>query len=541
MMPDTETDTDAARRAARDEEAARTARHISLRRALLATLAVVVLAVAVRLPLFSFPMGQAAGTTAYVGRHWLAGAIPYRDHWDYHLPASYLMSGLIVRVLGPLPVRCRLAMMAIDFATLLLVYWFVRQWCNRTEALAAAALCGFFGGAVLVQGDCLDPEHGMTFLIAASMLAALRSKGRRWPWVALSGLAGGLAMCVRPVAALYVAALVVWLIATNGGSKSRLMRWVVRPAVMLMFAAVPAACFVAYFWHQGALADLWRNLAVYNLRYRVPVLTWPYTRRNLLAAWALAPEQAALWLFAGGWVIHAFSLGFRRETGLVALWGSASVVAAMLARRVDLVHFLQTVPPLAIGAALAVTNPSEPFLQRDERGRIETRSAMLAVFAVALALGFLYTERRAYLDRASRSEISTDKAAAEVATLIRRRTTPRDKIYVWGSRPQIYVIAKRRAAHRLFYNRELNRDRDEGRATKFFDPKVYNDIFLTLVRERPCFVVTTEEYVAEDINRLGPIAPWFYYMREHYDLWRIVDASPYSFTIFARKDRVYDK
>jgi len=204
---------------------------------------------------------------------------------------------------------------------------------------------------------------------------------------------------------------------------------------------------------------------------------------------------------------------------------------------VDLVHFLQTVPPLAIGAGLAVTNPSEPFLKRDAAGRIETRSAMLGVFAVALALGFLYTERRAYVGRASRSEVSTDRAAAEVATLIRRRTTYRDKIYVWGTRPQIYVIAKRAAAHRFFYNRELNRDRDDRRAVKFFPPEVYNDIFLTLVREQPCFVVTTEEYVAEDINRLGPIAPWFHYMREHYDLWKIVDATPYSFTIFARKDR----
>jgi hypothetical protein len=214
----------------------------------------------------------------------------------------------------------------------------------------------------------------------------------------------------------------------------------------------------------------------------------------------------------------------------------------MLARRVGTADFHQVVPPFAIGAALAVTNPSERFLKRDEQGRLATSSALLGVFAVALFLGFLYTERRAYLDRASRVEVNTDKAAAEVATLIRRRTSWRDRIYVWGTRPQIYVIAKRGAAHPAFYNRELNIDRlFRGEDDRFFDPGVYQDIFLTLVREQPPFVVTTEEYVAEDIDRLGPIAPWFYYMREHYDLWKIVDATPYSFTIFARKDRVYDE
>jgi len=530
--------------AAPDEEVARAARQMSRRHALLWMLLVVVLMVLVRLPLFSFPMGQAAGTAAYIGRRWIARQIvevPYRDMWDYDAPATYLMGGLIVRLFGPSAVRCRLAMMALDLGTVLLVYWFMRQWCNRTEAVVAAGLCGFFGGAILVQGDCLGPEHPMAFCVVLSMVAALHSKGRRWVWVALSGLAGGAAVCFRPLAWVYVAGLMVWLVATNGGSKSRLVRWLVRPAVLLYFATIPIACFVLYFWWAGALDDFWRNLVVHTWRYRMPVWTWEFIRRNLRVPWVLAPEQVALWLFAGGWAVHAFSTGFRRETGLVALWGAVSVAAALLARRVSTVHFLQVVPPFAIGAALAVTNPSERFLKRDVRGRLETSSALLGVFAVALLLGFLYTERRAYLGRASRVEVSTDKAAAEVAALIRRRTNWRDKIYVWGTRPQIYVIAKRGAAHPAFYNRELNIDRDPRRQAKFFTPDVYQDIFLTLVREQPPFVVTTEEYVAEDIDSLGPIAPWFYYMREHYDLWKIVDANPYSFTIFARKDRVYDE
>ena len=528
-----------------DEESARAARRMSRRAALLWMLAVLALMAVVRLPLFAFPMGQTAGTVAYVGRRWIAHQIvevPYRDMWDYEAPGTYLMAGLAVRLLGPSAVRCRLAMMAIDLGTVLLVYYFVRQWCNRTEAVVAAGLCGFFGGAIFVQGDCLGAERPLAFLLVLSMVAALHSKGRRWTWVALSGLAVGLAVCFRPIAWLYVVALMVWLVATNGGSKSRLMRWVVRPGVLLAFAAVPVALVVLYFWWAGAFEDFWRNLVVHTWRYRMPVFTRQYIARNLRVAWVLAPEQVALWLFAGGWAIHAFSMGFRRETGLVALWGVVAVVAAMGARRVDTVHFHQVVPPFAIGAALAMTNPSERFFKRDERGRLATTSALLGAFAVALFLGFLYTERKAYLERSSRVEVNTDKAAVEVATLIRRRTTWRDKIYVWGTRPQIYVIAKRGAAHPAFYNRELNIDRlyrDE--ASRFFDPSVYQEIFRTLEREQPPFVVTTEQYVAEEIEKLGPIAPWFYYMREHYDLWKIVDATPYSFTIFARKDRVYDE
>lgn len=524
------------------EEAARQARSIGRSRALLWMLVVLSLFVAVRLPLFSFPMGQQAGMAAYVGRRWVAGEVAYKAAWDYQMPATYVMAGAIIRVLGPSAARCRVAMMAIDLAAALLVYYFVRHWRNRTEAVAAAGLCAFFGGAILVQGGCLGAEHPMAFCIVLAMFAALHSKGRRAMWVAVSGLAVGAACCFRPVAVVYLVGLLLWLVASNGEAESRLSRWLARPLILVLAALVPMAWFAGYFMWMRAFDDFWRSVVVHTWRYDMPVFTRPFIVRNLQALWVLAPEQAALWLFAGGWAVHAFSMGFRRETGLIALWGSASIVASLLARNVETMHFLQTVPPLAIGAALAVTNPSEKLIARNAQGRLETRTAMLGVFAAALALGFLYTETRAYLQQASRNEMSTDRAAVEVATLIRQRTSWRDRIYVWGTRPQIYVLAKRAAAHPAFYNRELNVDRlRRAEGNRFFSPGVHRDIYLTLVRTPPPFVVTTEEYLPEDIEKLGPIKDWFYFMREHYELWQVVDAKPYAFTIFARKDRLYDQ
>jgi hypothetical protein len=199
-------------------------------------------------------------------------------------------------------------------------------------------------------------------------------------------------------------------------------------------------------------------------------------------------------------------------------------------------HFLQTVPPLAIGAALAVTNPSEPFFQRDARGRLETRSQMLLLFAVALALGFLYTERHAYLGHVRAGEMSTDRAAAHIAEIIREQTDEGEPIYVWGTRPQIYILADRPAAHRIFYNRPLN---IEEQVNDFFGPDVFEDIYETLVATSPRFFVTTEQYVEDEehIARLGPMAPWFFYVRARYQLWGDpIQAEPYWFTIFARDD-----
>jgi len=546
-----------------DEDAARAARRLSHRRALYWMLAVVALAVAVRLPLLAFPMGESAGTAAYVGQRWLDGAVPYRDAWDYRAPGLYLLSGIIARRIAPLtasaeegvlrlfqgskamrvrvgeaiPETGRLVALAIDLATVLLVYQFVRRWCKRTEAVVAAGVCAFFGGAMRVQGDCLDPQHAMTLFVALSMLAALRSDGQRWPWLALSGLAAGLATCFEALAVLYLLALMAWVVATNGGSRSGLTRWVLRPAVMLLAGAAPVGAFVLYFWLHGALGELWRSAVVYNVLYRwLPLAAGE--ARHWSAIRSLAPEQGALWLFAIGWVLHAFSMGFGRETGLVALWGVVAVAAAMATRRVETSHFFQAVPPLAIGAALALTNPSEPFLQRDARGRIETRSALLLVMAGALAFGFLYVEWRVYLAQAASDELTTPRAVFTVADLIHDNTWRRDPIYVFGWHPQIYVLADRPAAHRYFYSSPLVVS--ERLRKEYFGPNVFSDILGKLKKEEPPFIVAVTGFLPADLDRerLAPEVKWSEFIRKRYVPWKVLDVGKTTFTVYAREDHV---
>ena len=544
------------------EDEARAARQVSRRRAFHQMFIVVGLAVLVRIPQLRFPMGVTAGTAAYVGQQWLErGAVPYRDAWDYHAPGHYLLCGAAVRWVAPvvaraeqwlarvaaghhgsvlrvtvgeaMPEACRAVMLAVGLATMFVVYRFVRRWSGRTEAVTAAGLCGFFTGTLLVQGDCLEAAEGMTLFVAVAMWAAVRSEGRRALWLAVSGLAAGVAACFEPLAVVYVAALLLWVAAANGGV-GRLKRWVLRPSVLLIGAALPVACVAAYFWRHGALDALWRNAVVYNALYR-----WlPMAHRTPSSQWqtirAMAPEHGALWLFAGGWALHAFSMGFRRETGLVALWGLASLVATFAVRQVVPAHFLQTVPPLAVGAALALTNPTERLLARDERGRVEARSAVLVLLALVFVAAFVYAERRAYLAQVSRKDLSTDQAAERVADMIRDHTMPGHSIYVWGVGPQVYVLADRPAAHRMFYNRPLN---VAWLVREFFGEGIFEEIYWKLVREQPVFIVTTEEFLPDEPEPRGPMRDLFRFLREHYDLWQIVDAKPYSFAIYARKDR----
>jgi len=523
-------------------------------------LVVVAVAMAVRLPLAAFPMGSSAGTVAYVGQRWLEGAVPYRDAWDHEPPGLYLLSGLVVRCLAPvgaaveqglvrifvgggvrittgeaMPESCRLAMLAIDLAALLLVYRLVRLWCGRREAVVAAGICGFFGGAFLVQGDCLAAGPPVSCLAVLAMLAALRSGGSGVAWLALSGLACGFAACFDLLALFYALAVALWAAASGEGSAAR--RWLARPAAVLGAALVPLAAFAAYFWWRGALGDLWRDAVVYNVLYR----WFPVATRTPSFHWqtlrSLAPEQGALWLFAGGWAAHAFSMGFSRETRLVALWGLTALAAALINRQVAPPDFLPTVPPLAIGAALAVTNPSERFLSRDARGRLATSSVVLALLLAGMVAGFLYTEWRAFRAHGARTELSAERAAAAVADIIRGRTRPGQPIYVWGAGPQVYVLADRPAPHRVFYNRPLN---VPWVVDEFFGgPAVFEEITEALQRAQPQFFVTLRASLPGEPTREGPLREWFQFMLEekNYDLTGHTRGETGPYVLFVRRER----
>ena len=502
---------------------------------------VVVLAVTalIRVPTFSFPMGQMAGTVGYVGRGWLSGRIPYRDAWDFQAPGLYLAAGLIIRTVRPDTLALRLTMLGLDLATLLLVYTLVRHWCTRIEALMAAAIFGVFSGGLLVVGDCLEPGPPMNFLFVLAFLALLRSEGRKLGWLVLCGLALGLAVTIRLTAVVYPLAVALWLPFTRSGSERRLARWGARALIVLVAAAVPFACFAAYFAAKGAWGDLVDGAILYNMLFR-----WLFGSRriwgqNFRTLLGVIPEQGVLWFFAGGWLIHAYSVGFRRQTALVALWCVVAAAASVFTGRVDHTHFVQTVPPFAIAAALAVTNPSERLLRRDRGGRLETNSSVLILLTVVLLLGLIYTERRILRARSASRDLSTDRAAVAVARRIREHTNWREPIYVWGSRPQIYLLARRAAAHRFFYNWPLNQ---RPQLNYYFDvihPRTIEDIATSLRRIEPVFIVTTHNYVREKerVRSLGEIGPLFEHIHDHYELWYIEDAEPYSFAVFIRDDR----
>jgi hypothetical protein len=156
---------------------------------------------------------------------------------------------------------------------------------------------------------------------------------------------------------------------------------------------------------------------------------------------------------------------------------------------------------------------------------------MLVLFALMLVGGFLYAEQRTYTSDEARERLHSDRAAADVARLIKARTNPLDAIYVWGNSPQIYVLANRPAAHRIFFRRPLN---SPHVVRDYFGQDIVGDIFESLRRREVPFFVTTETAVLnEDI--VGE------FLSGGYVLWGEPDEPPPEwYAIFARADRFGD-
>ena len=221
------------------------------------------------------------------------GFIPYRDIHDPNLPGTYAVQWLVVHTLGPGDLAWRM------YDVLL-------------AAIAAAAMCliagpayrlaGLFAGSLflLLHGRDGIAELGqrdllMTVLLllsTASLTCGLRT--RRLLLVAVAGLLSGMAVTVKPTAALSFLAMLVFLAISAGNSPWPRRRLLAAGLISLFLAPLVAAAALYRVHALRAFAGTLTGLDRYhNSLFQVPVtyfLTHPIPS-SLLAltlAWLAA-------------------------------------------------------------------------------------------------------------------------------------------------------------------------------------------------------------------------------------------------------------
>ncbi|MBI1873536.1 MAG: hypothetical protein HYS05_06570 [Acidobacteria bacterium] len=518
-----------------------------------------------RVPSLAQPAGADQGLYAYVGQRIASGEFPYRDAWDQKPPAIHYTYALMF-ALWPRDAVVAAADLLTAAAVAVLLVALGRRMKGRLAdggGGLAAILFLLFGnpvytrlGGVRIRSQC---ETFIALAVAAAVLALVKSLGvgQDWAhgrrqdnlrWSLAAGCLLGIAFIYKYNALVYAAlvpAAVVWLLLRQPGADVE-----TTTTERLVFSglgfAIPTALMLALFGLAGALPDLYEATVRYNLQYSGETYAGPAGFIRYLLTFPIGEARVdVLWLLGGaGCLVLLLTAGENPAFLLAPMWTAVACLSiAINGSRGLPQYFVQAAPALALSAGLAgalVWN----------RTIWPARVVLVALVAIAAwrvtpfdkAIDYtLYDLKRlegrtsedVYLSRfggersAERAEKYLALDQAKLGALLQAKTSPTDKVLIFGFSSGAYVQAHRQSASRFFWSRPVIVEFNAGK--RGYGPQGLLD---DLKASRPRLVVLQRnDWELEGIDsagyflKHGALSGWLRAEYEHagelnvYDIW----------------------
>lgn len=497
-----------------------------------ALLAVLVLAVVIRIPSLWEPIGSDRAIGAVVGEALRRGWVLYRDIWDQHTPLAYYIHAAGQMLFGRSTRTVDLLDLLWTLANALALYGLGRRWQGRRVALLAAGFYVLFSDSTAFNYATagtwtlkVKPEGLMLLPLAVGLHATLRAvapaERRSSLWWGVAGLALGFAAALKPVAVLFL--VVVWpvLLVAAGKAPGRKLSSATRHTLWLgggsllaqLVYLIPTAA-------QGTLRDFWQAVVLYNLG--------PYSKiglsrtRFLEVSVLIGKETFGLWLLAAAGVLWILRRERRLGNWLIVGWGLLSGAILVLQNKFFSYQYLPLLPPLCLLAACGVVQLWRWAGRWRGGGVAWAWRALLVLLLLANVAQFARTNGPYYsrfLQFASgRVDADTFYAAFHtyprhysypadkaVADWVRERTRPDEPLGTlggYGATP-IWLAERPPAARYVF-------------TYPFFHPQVADDPLIRRMRaelladlqaSRPPYIVLFQPL--EEFQPFGPLYEWF--------------------------------
>src|SRR5437867_7134086 len=411
---------------------------------------IIALVVILRLPtLLPSLYNSDEGYYGIIAHDTLDGGTFYRTAVDTKPPGIYYIYVAVFKVAG------KNNLLAVHILAILVVAataLVVRRIGARVGDDWAGAWSGI-GYAVFVHayrpGDTLgaNSEIFASLPLAMSVLAFLQAEKKpAWSLMFLSGALVGVATLIRQPSAVNLGVLLAclvygWLI-SRSHSFARVLA--AGSGVVIGFIAVIAAL-AWYYQLQGNLHDAYLWAWAFAIRYVGSETTFAYVLKRLVTVHlAVILLSGLLWYFGILQVVETLRSFWRRkpvppEAILLVLWFGLSYLAIFIGWRFPGHYHLPVLPPLSILAGEAFSRfvaEERRYSQRRWRW-IRTGIVGAAALPAIIFLTVAFVGRTRMLN------------FLPTVQLIVKETRPNDRIFVWGSRPQLYSFSGRRMATRF--------------------------------------------------------------------------------------------
>jgi hypothetical protein len=425
---------------------------VSRRAELALAVAIAALVVAIRAPLWDLPLERDEGEYAYIAWRMGHGEMPYRDAFDQKPPGVFLAYRLALALPVEDPVAAIRALAALfSAASSLALYAWLRGLLGPAGVPAAswaALLLGFLSADPMIQGPIANSELFMLpgILAAAALLPRAWAQPPRAAWLAgvAVGVLLGVATTMKQVAIVNVplfVAVVAWR-AARGERARRLARFT---AAFTLGGLLVWGPLLLWLWWGGALAAGLDAFLLHNLAYAgAPTLADRVAALRVHAG-PLLPTQAAAWGLAGVGVVDLLRKRDRFPGLFLVAFAACAALGVSASGRYYPHYFQQLLPAVAAFAAMIAIAP------RGSRGRA-VRLALPAAALVPLAMTTFSFWR---LDPATAMARiypgNPFEAMPAIAREIAAQSAPDERVFVFGSEPELLFYARRASASRYIH------------------------------------------------------------------------------------------
>jgi 4-amino-4-deoxy-L-arabinose transferase-like glycosyltransferase len=458
----------------------------------------------------TWPLNFDHGIFSWVAATVRSGGVPYRDAWNTTGPAAHLPYWFAQTLFGANDWGIRV----IDAAVLLGATLVMARslWSITSSPIAAwtalLLVLWYLSGTYYAMAQ---PDGWVTLVVLATLLGLWggRSASRRtlWPW---AGLVVGGATLIKPT---YLGLLPV-VLAPLGLTKIRQSFGVRLAPCLALFAvgfALPILVCLVWFSRAGAFD------ALVEVYVRYPIEVYGAAGSSIVdrmrgVVMHVRTTPLATLLFGSSVLVSR--LVWRRHPALaVCLWSWIGVtfVTVVVQGKFFVYHWLPLYPPMAVLSAVGIhevlarrvtdspgAQVESPHVLRSPVDSGVVLGVWLALVALQCALHPAYESLRlaavvtGVIDReaydAGFGVAAPSRAAADY---VRQRTTPQDRVAIWGWNAGVLYMAQRASNSRFGFNMPLVL----GPGSAFRSR--YRHEFLTAMRRTPPAFVVVDELVPE--------------------------------------------
>jgi len=259
-----------------------------------------------------------------------------------------------------------------------------------------------------------------------------------------AGFAASFAFLTKPVAAPEVALLVLFLFLC---SEHGVWEAIYSTGILISGIALGFGLFALSLHRTGILYAWWDQAIVYAFRYVGRINSAEFLGKSIRVALAFALIFA--WLFILIWIGRKSRNENSKAYLFLLCWLIVAAAGVVAGRRYYANYFLQLMPPLSLLGGLGL---NYLWIHRNQPNlRVLTK-----ICYTAFLISFVWFHSRTLVNwlaipfpRLHQIKLwdmgSEEKRNREIADYIKSTSSPKDKIFIWGSKPQLLFLAQRQS------------------------------------------------------------------------------------------------